>query len=287
MKNFDHLRTFVRIAGLSSTVFALAGTASANMTSVTATNSTTGNRSQNTSSYTVRNTSDSRTSSLSFLDNYANLVANSGVNRVNGNTTADSAGSGDVSVAGGFVNDVNSGALAMPSMVDDNTTTIDTGNSETGNRSRNTNNTTVSNTVRNTTNNFATIDNNVRMNLNSGVNRSNGNTTLGNVSSGDVFAGITLTNSANSGASSAATMGSNSTTTIDAGNHTTGANSINTNSANVTNSTTTSVNNTARIDNNVSVNANSGHNTTSHNTTVGNAGSGNISLTFGATNTAN
>ena len=154
------------------------------------------------------------------------------------------------------------------------TTVTVTGN---GADSNNTANVSSSNSTNVFQTNDANIQNNVTINANSGNNTANKNTG-GNtsVSTGDANVSSSVSNSANS---NVASVGCNtcagSTDVKIAGN---GADSTNTAKVDVTNKTGVTQANDANIQNNVTINANSGNNTANKNT------GGNTSVSTGAAN---
>jgi len=168
---------------------------------------------------------------------------------------------------------------------------ITTSNTETGSQSTNTN--TV---VANTTNSVdvsqnASINNSATFNVVTGDNTVSNNTTVAGVQSGSVQITPSFTTVANadSGAMAAAVSALTAPDTIhvNSSNTDTGANSTNSNPVSLTNSSTSSVTNTSTISNTVSANIVTGGNTVNGNTKVGLVKSGDVTIGFNVTNTAN
>lgn len=175
-------------------------------------------------------------------------------------------------------------------------------NSTTGADSTNTNSATTERTLTDEQTNTAAITNSVNLDLSSGANEVSQNTSVGNVSTGDISGSVNLINVANSQFADGSSVGVGSvnnlgngtlelaageTRTSLASNDQTGAESENTNLISGTDAIQIVRNNTATVDNEVVINANTGENVVSENTGVGDVTTGDIELAVNLINLMN
>ncbi len=134
--------------------------------------------------------------------------------------------------------------------------------------------------------------------FNTGKNDTKKNTKVGDVSTGNIKAGITLINDSNSGLchgckddkkedDKSGHVLSAADPSFDFSNSLTGPDSVNINKAKVTDKTDIDIKNKAYIKNDIDVKANTGKNEVEKNTVVGNVSTGDITLTGSVENIAN
>lgn len=159
---------------------------------------------------------------------------------------------------------------------------------QTGAGSSNTSTTTVTNTSQYSSTNNSSTSNNVTVQANTGSNTTTNNTTVTGSGSGNINVSLGVHNGANntSGGSTGGVGGSNTTTTSSSITNT-GAGSTNSSSTTVNNSSSVTHVNNATVNNNVNVQADTGHNLVANNTSVSGGGSGNISIAINLDNQVN
>lgn len=163
-------------------------------------------------------------------------------------------------------------------------------NELTGSDSQNTNAATDTTDVSATFSNTATVDNSFTLNLNTGGNTIQNNTTVGDVTTGDVSADIESTTTVNEVDTDAladlfGAMGSGSLSS--GSNATTGSNSQNTNQFTNTRTFSFTTQNTLNVTNNVTAAITTGNNAITDNTTVGNITTGDIDVDVNVTTQGN
>lgn len=286
--NFISARDRLRTLAAVSAVVLMSGAGSAwASVDVSGENNTTGFNSTNDNSYDIADSVDLTVDNTSAVSNTPSVTANSGGNDVNNNTTVDDVMGGDIDVEGEFTNELNSADmdLSMDSLGD---VSADFTNDTTGSNSDNTNELDVTRDMDIDVTNSAAISNDIDADLNSGDNRTNNNTTVGDVSTGDIDFSVDVENKANQNAGSIRLpdMG-NTDVNGDFTNDTTGANSDNSNTVTVDDSADIDITNSASVSNNLDINGDSGHNDVNRNTTVGNVKTGDQKYNFTFTNILN
>jgi hypothetical protein len=158
----------------------------------------TGNNSVNKNKTAVNRVKETLKKTKAKVKNAVAAVANTGGNVSKFNTTGGAVNSGDVVGAVGLTNDVNQN-VADCCCGEEGVTTVDVDqtNDTTGNHSTN-RNTAVVNDVQSCKNiTTAKVKNDVSLVGNTGGNKAIGNTTSGNVGSGDVTFGVSIGNTVN------------------------------------------------------------------------------------------
>lgn len=163
-------------------------------------------------------------------------------------------------------------------------------NEQTGSGSQNANEVTDTTNVSATFSNTAAVDNTFTLDLNTGGNTIQNNTTVGDITTGAVDVGIESTTTVN--AVDASVLGdllanANGTVTINGQNSQTGANSVNTNQSTQTRIFTFSQQNTMTVTNTINAAINTGNNTIADNTTVGDITTGPITVDVNVTTQGN
>ena len=192
--------TIRKAIGAASLALMIAGGATATFAAnvdVTDSNGTTGQSSINTNTHNIHDHSSVHVNQSGLANNDVTVGVSNGGNHVTGNTTVAGFSTGDVMVSGSLNSDVNTTpVVAMDSSSDGTTVTGTFSNDNTGPNSSNTNTLNVTNDNHFTVTRTATINNNVEANLSSGGNTVTHNTTVGNVSTGDVAFSMTSTKNA-------------------------------------------------------------------------------------------
>lgn len=250
---------------------------------ISAANSKTGAGSVNNAEAVATQSAAVENTNVANIENNVVTKANSGKNKVIGNT------GGALLQTGGAANNV---AIANGDAGNTNETVINMGggsnvsavNNLTGADSANNAAAMSATTVAATNTNTANLENNVHSTANSGGNAVNYNTGVGAVATGDAVNSTSIDNNVNSNVThiDAAPAGS-----VSAGNVATGANSVNNASAVSTNNVSVTNTNEANITNNVSTTSNTGGNSVSGNTCGGAVTTGDAALSFGVSNSGN
>lgn len=286
--NFIKARNQLRTLAAISAVVLMSGAGSAwASVDVSGENNTTGFNSTNDNTYDISDSVDLNVDNSSDVSNTPTIDANSGGNDVNDNTTVDGVMGGDIDVEGEFTNELNSASmdLSANSLGD---VSADFTNDTTGSSSDNTNSLDVTRDMNVDVTNSADINNDINADLNSGDNNTNRNTTVGDVSTGDIDFSVTVDNMANQNAGDVQLPDMGSTDVNgDFTNDTTGANSDNSNTVTVDDSADINITNDATVDNNLDITGDSGHNNTNRNTTVGDVSTGSQRYNFTFTNILN
>lgn len=150
-------------------------------------------------------------------------------------------------------------------------------NDTTGANSTNTNSVSATNTTNFSISSNGTVNNTVNITADTGNNTVTNNTTVGDVSTGDIEFDIAVDTTLNQiDPDSLQGFGQTSDFTITSSNHNTGANSTNDNTSSVTNTNNVSLSQNGTVNNTVTGNFSTGGNTISGNTTVGDISTGNI-----------
>jgi hypothetical protein len=161
-------------------------------------------------------------------------------------------------------------------------------NGTTGANSNNENNVHVNNHWSWTVNNQSHLNNDVDLDANTGHNNANENTVGGSINTGDVNATVDINNVANAGLGDLVFPTDNGDVTVDFGNDHTGFRSNNENNATVDNRLSVVFRNNSRINNDIDLSANTGHNNANRNTEGGNGiTTGDANFTVNVTNAAN
>jgi hypothetical protein len=181
----------------TGTMDAAAAVSLGNDTSGDLSNQLTGPNSSNRNTLNVRNTTNSTITQTARISNNVRLNTNTGYNVASNNTTVGDVASGSTTVSMNFDNTANQGNESSVVSTADHSFTGSMSNDTTGPNSSNTNTTSVTNTTKQTVNKMATINNNFCITANSGENSVSGNTTVGDVSSGDITIDLSATNAAN------------------------------------------------------------------------------------------
>jgi len=261
---------------------------------ILAENSQTGADSTNTVDVDVTNTDETSIENTARVNNDVNLSAITGQNTANQNTGDASITTGDARVNANVVNVVNTnvvrgnlfiaiinvfgnwfgdvlfGGNSISSLAQGGSgggVTVDGGNTNTGADSTNTIDVDANSTQSIDVENTAAIENNMRVNADTGHNQANRNTGLGSVTTGDALAALHARNIANVTLAGLGDAWSN--VTADLVNGTTGADSTNTIDVTVNDERNVSVANDASVDTTIGAVANTGFNQTNRNTLGG------------------
>lgn len=159
-------------------------------------------------------------------------------------------------------------------------------NKKTGNNSTNRNRSRIERRLTGTQTNAASVGNTVGATTSTGGNTSNQNTGDGSAKSGNAKITGTLTSTANQNLPTLAVPPAGDVT-VDQTNDTTGNDSTNRNRFTLDEGTTLTQTNTATIGNTISAAGTTGGNSANQNTGAGTADSGDTTVTFTITNTAN
>lgn len=156
---------------------------------------------------------------------------------------------------------------------------VNFGNGITGANSINKNSADISSKTKVKISNDTDVNNQVCLNLNTGYNKISHNTVVGNVGSGDAAFNVSITNPSSSNwALGNISLPQPGSVSANFGNSLTGSHSENTNKLTTNSSTSLSVSNHTDTNNNISVSADSGHNSVGGNTVVGDVSTGSISI---------
>lgn len=156
----------------------------------TASNTNTGNNSNNLASATSDVDCQSEQTNNLTISNTITSVSNSGGNQANNNTGDATIGTGDATSDVDVTNAGNSNDATVICLSASNVAT----NSATGNNSFNTVNATSTKKLKAKQNNTAEVGNNVNRRSRTGRNRANGNTGAANVTTGTASGGAIVTN---------------------------------------------------------------------------------------------
>ncbi len=161
-------------------------------------NAVTGPGSTNINRVNVDNSSSLLVSNQASYNGNYNFDLNTGGAKVGSNTSVGSVSTGSIDV--GLIENVSLNRNASHIVLPTNTNPIsipDLANATTGPNSTNTNTYTVNNSNHVTVANTADINNNVNVSANTGGNRVENNTCVGNISTGDVRFNVSISSSAN------------------------------------------------------------------------------------------
>lgn len=120
------------------------------------------------------------------VTNDFDLDLNTGGNTISGNTTVGDVSTGDIDAELEVENVVNTAPVVVPMGMGGGDVTVRSENHLTGAGSTNTNTTTTSSTANMTTTNVGTVTNAMTLALNTGNNTIENNTTVGDISTGDI-----------------------------------------------------------------------------------------------------
>jgi len=284
MKQLRKLLTIA--AAVTFGVMLLGGSASAAAdVDVDAGNDTTGANSENKNDTILNLDEEVEIDNWAHADNDLDLELENGDNDVDSNTTVDSFTSGDISLAGTFMTALNSTDFDL-GFVGGTDVNADFGNDTTGASSINKNYLTVNHDAELEIDNDAWIDNDIDLEIETGDNDFDSNTTIGDIHIGGADIELNVSNTANTGSVDLPAFGP-TTVDVSGGNSVTGANSLNTNTSAVNEELEIEIDNDAHIDNDVDVDVDSGDNDITSNTTVGDVRTGDIRVNLNFTNTAN
>lgn len=180
---------------------------------------------------------------------------------------------------------VQSAAVALVLLMPSSSFALDgeLSNQQTGADSVNTNTVTTTNDLTATLTNNATVTNDFTFHLNTGNNSITNNTTVGDITTGDIDVQLkaeTKVNEVDQQQVDALlnSLNTNDGTSIQSTNSNTGSNSQNNNQTTVTHTSTVQIQNNMNVNNTLSLDLNTGNNTIEDNTTVGNISTGDISV---------
>jgi len=250
------------------------------------TNSLTGPFSDNQSIIDTSKLFDFQLNNLASIDRSASADINTGGNDTSTNTTLAGVRTGDVNVDFTHRNDL-AGNLIVPTMTGlGNVATLDR-NLLTGPNSINENIVNADQSINLDITNNSRVTDSVALDLNTGNNEVSTNTTVGNVTTGDITGAVRFDN-VGSRMVSFLNLGNagNSDVTASLGNGTTGPNSVNENDLSANSTVNVAIENQTDVVNAFAATAQTGNNEVSTNTTVGNVRTGNVRINLDSTNTA-
>jgi|GEM_PF-1621793 len=286
-----NLKKTARVLALASAIAMTAGTSLAYASvDVNGVSNTTGPFSENDNLFDVETNRSVDLENIGSLANTVDYAANSGDNIIDYNTTIDDVRGGNVDLSVRFNNDLNRDGFAVPMNLDNNRVRADFRNGTTGPNSINDNELNVEKDSSIEVSNEASIANDLTLDLNTGVNDVDYNTTVGDVRSGNVDVNANIRNSANRNSSAimwSSLNDGNGDVRSTFRNNVTGPNSENLNTLNVEDNSSIVATNDAAIANEFDIAANSGSNDVVNNTTVGNVRSGDIAVSITGVNSAN
>ncbi|MGI6103072.1 MAG: hypothetical protein ACOYBJ_00380 [Patescibacteria group bacterium] len=251
-------------------------------------NERTGADSDNFNTYTVDDLVDADIINSSSALNDVLLNVDSGNNDVLENTTVGDVEGGDVNVGGSFYTELNAGMVELDGMaMGDVDASFE--NNTTGANSVNRNTLDVERDTLVTVTNAGSASNLYDLTVDTGDNDTNRNTTVGDVSTGDVDMNIEAETMINEGASSIDLGDLGASSSVDASfeNAITGADSDNRNTVIVDDVKDIDVTNSATVTNDLDLIVDTGDNDTNRNTTVGDVSTGDVSIDFSFTNILN
>jgi len=292
--------------------FALStGVANAQTTDVSGGNDTTGPCSENINDWIIKDSSNTEIKNRIYANNNFDFKVNTGKNWINNNTTVGSEDPSTGNVYGSIViaNDANNGnfsannnqnqTVTVKNGKSTTTTTSpinnsdpissDSSNNITGPNSINKNKVYVESNKNVEIENKADFNNDIDVNANTGYNNISGNTSVGEVNTGDVNLNVNISNVANKSGSSYLNVTKQEPLNVSSNfdNSKTGPNSINKNELKVKNNSNLEVENKAYFKNDIDLKANTGGNQIDCNTTVGNVKTGDVSFDVKVLNSAN
>lgn len=191
------MNTFKLLGGLASALAVFALVVTPADAAVTQSNTDTGALSKNVNKLKVAVKNIFKKKNKATISNVVVATGNTGGNNQNKNTNGGSLTTGNVSATVTLSNTANQGddcgcPTAEPPVVD-----LDQSNSNTGFNSDNVNKVTAKLVDKTTIKNVANLNNVVVADGNTGDNDQNKNTTVGDMTTGDVTATISVTNTAN------------------------------------------------------------------------------------------
>ncbi len=270
------------------------------------TNDLTGANSINENTVNGTNVIHMITNNTADIDNDVTILADTGSNIIEDNTSLGDFMTGSIDLALNLINLVN---LQLPNLLltldvwsifgDVNGNLVLPTNSNTGSNSLNTNTVNQTNTTTLGVTQTADISNAFDIGTNTGNNTLRDNSVVGNVETGDVNVTGGVTNIANAGRPmlylinvmgqwfGQAVLPGVGVLVNELGNSNTGSNSINENTVNETNTIDTELNQTADVDNTITMDLNTGNNTLNRNTKVGNVTTGSIDVMANVVNFVN
>ena len=282
MEKFKKIARYVGM--MSAFVFVMGAGSAFAAIDVSGGNFTTGCESENSSDWNIGgDTSISMDHYFSAMNDY-NQILQAGENDFGCNTCIDDISTG--SIAGVFDISEDDCDCSIPlTLGNQGSVNVDLSNNTTGCNSYNNNNVDISRNVDVNINDISEINNSLNLVANTGRNRVECNTSVGDISTGDISLGASIDNSASSNHSPINLTGLGSgNISVDASNALTGGNSSNENNVNIDSNVNVSITNERSVENNIDVRANTGRNTVSDNTVVGDISTGDIMLDFSIAN---
>lgn len=273
----------------------------------TQSNSDTGADSENNNSSSTETDVDATIDNTATINNDITFDANTGENETNQNTNVGDVSTGTIQ---GSINIVNVGNSTLGDGSSIGAQTINGAgmssltlnasedrsmlNTDTGAGSNNTNTNQNGNNLTLVNNNNATANNNILVNANTGLNETNQNTNVGDVSTGAVAIDVNVFNILNVQMPDTqltldvwSLYDFNGDIIIPASNENTGANSANSNDVSNTTNANVTFNQNANILNDINLNANTGDNVIEDNTGTGAISTGETDINATVTNIAN
>lgn len=182
---------------LNDSNFVLAPASAGNINVVLA-NSLTGPGSENENNVAIRNKNRVEIVNLSNIKNDIDFNANTGNNVIKKNTSVAGVQTGNINFSADVTNIANGGMnVNLSSLMPTTNVSVSAGNNTTGPCSENENNISIDNSSRVNVVNQSSIKNDVDVNANTGNNRIECNTVVGNVRTGSISIDYTAVNSAN------------------------------------------------------------------------------------------
>lgn len=285
-----NLKTITNVSMAVLTVALMSGAPAALAANVNVNdaNAITGSNSSNTNTRAITDDAILRVDNFAHALNALFLDLHNGGNDLNNNTTVAGFSSGNIIAAGTVVTNLNATPVLAAGVSLPNIVTGSFSNGTTGANSENSNVLTVDTNRVTTIDNHASLHNSIGVDVSTGHNDINNNTTVGPVSLGGAAVSLSLVNGANSGAAALMPVSAApSVVNVSGGNSTTGASSENSNTTTVSNNAVTSIDNTAHIDNHAHIDVGTGGNDINSNTTVGPVSTGDVLVNLSFVNSAN
>lgn len=251
-------------------------------------NGTTGANSVNANEYDLDQDVDIDVTNEAETDNIVNADVSTGSSEISMNTTVEDIETGDVIGEVSFNTQLNSGgdSLSLDALMMQDIS-VDSENDTTGANSENTNDVDIDNDVDVDITNSAEVKNVLNADVSTGNNEVTQNTTVGDVTTGDVIIIGDFETEVNS--NSSVDLSGLSAPSVDASftNDTTGFSSLNENTLDVDNDIDIDIENESEVTNTATLDATTGNNEIKKNTTVGDIRTGGVRFEINSTTTAN
>lgn len=254
---------------------------------ISGSNDTTGPNSENKNSWDVSSETNISIVNASDVENEFKADVQTGQNDIKNNTTVEDVSTGDINGDISVVNNLNTADPEIDVADMWNNIDVTLSNDTTGPNSENSNKVEISKETNVSVVNSADVENEVDIKAGTGHNDIGHNTTVGDISTGDINITGSTSNTVNAHNLSFDMAGAGQSVSTDFSNHLTGPNSENKNKLEVEQNLNVSSTNTANIENEVKLNADSGHNDIGHNTVVGDVSTGGVSFNYTISNVAN